>query len=126
MKIPVGDFGFQAPGSYLRPDIPLGPQPGAALSEIGATGQKISRELGQEEALQAHQQYTEAHRQRLENEQLAREAKRAEAMTIHARAQNALADAHDQLVNGITDGSVRSTKRRRSGRTPRRRSSTST
>jgi hypothetical protein len=66
MKIPVGDFGFQAPGSYLRPDIPLGPQPGAALSEIGATGQKISRELGQEEALQAHQQYTEAHRQRLE------------------------------------------------------------
>jgi hypothetical protein len=27
-------------------------------------------------------------------------------MTIHARAQNALADAHDQLVNGITDGSV--------------------
>jgi hypothetical protein len=106
MKIPVGDFGFQAPGSYVRPDIPLGPQPGAALSEIGATGQKISRELGQEEALQAHQQYTEAHRQRLESEQLAREAKRAEAMTIHARAQNALADAHDQLVNGITDGSV--------------------
>jgi hypothetical protein len=96
MKIPVGEFGY-APGQLGgRAEIPAGAAIQQGTAELGAAGMKLGREAAADDSLDKRIEYGEAHRQRLEAEQLAREAKRAEAMTVHARAQNALADAHDR------------------------------
>src|SRR6266404_161778 len=103
MKINVGDAGFKTPQLPGAPSV----APSAAIVEgvpqLGAAGLRIGNEMAQNDAMDAHLNYLEAHRQRQEAQVVAREAKRAEAMTIHARAQNALADAHDQLAAGIQD-----------------------
>lgn len=106
MKINVGDAGFKVAPLPGAPSV----APSAAIVEgvpqLGAAGLRIGNEMAQNDAMDAHLNYLEAHRQRQEAQVVAKEAKRAEAMTIHARAQNALADAHDQLAAGIQDGTV--------------------
>jgi hypothetical protein len=106
MKINVGDFGYKVP------DGTTGAQAGAAsfvqpgLKELGAAGQKVGAELAQGDQLDAQIAYREAHEKRVEAETVAKEAKRAEAMTIHARAQNDLAAEHDRIAQGVQDGSI--------------------
>lgn len=110
MKIDGGGFGFKTPGEVAGPNPPAQAFVTQGVPELGAQGLKIAGELAQSEQQDAQIQYSETHRQRVEAEAeaklVAKEAKRAEAMTIHAKAQNALADAHDQLANGVRDGTV--------------------
>lgn len=110
MKIPDNTFGYKVADVSGAPAVGPDTFVTHGLPELGAAGLKIGGELAQGESQDAQLDYSDAHRKRVEAEGeaklVAREAKRAEAMTVHARAQNALADAHDQLKAGIQTGTV--------------------
>lgn len=106
MKISDGDFGFKTPGTASAPAVGPASFVQQGVPELAAAGLKIGGEQAQSEAQDAQFSYSQQREKRVEAEMIAKEAKRAEAMTIHARAQNDLAAAHDQLKVGIQDGSV--------------------
>jgi hypothetical protein len=110
MKIPDQGFGYKVADVASQPAVGPDSFVTRGVPELGAAGLKIGGELAQGEAQDAHLQYSEEHRKRVEAEGeakvIAREAKRAQAMTVHARAQNDLAAAHDQMRVGIQDGSI--------------------
>ena len=110
MKIDASGFGFRVPQDGGRVDVPAQAFVQQGLTDLGAAGQKIAAEVSQSEQQDAQIAAAEEHRKRLEAEaetkQLAREAKRAEAMTVSARAQNSLADEHDRIYNGVRDGTI--------------------
>lgn len=110
MKIPDQGFGYKVADVASPPAVGPDTFVTRGVPELGAAGLKIGGELAQGEAQDAQLQYSEEHRKRVEAESeakvIAREAKRARAMTVHARAQNDLAAAHDQMRVGIQDGSI--------------------
>ena len=121
MKTNVADFGMRVQEGVGSPQVGPASFVTQGGPELGQAGQKIGAEAAQAEAQDAQPAYSETHRQRLEAEAEARraereavleartverEAKRAESMTIHARAQNALAEQHDQIALGIQNGTI--------------------
>lgn len=103
-------FGYKTADVSGTPAAPAGAFITPGMPELGAAGLKIGHEIAQGEAQDAQLASQVQRGERIEAETqakvLAREAKRAEAMTVHARAQNALGDAHDQLAAGIQNGTV--------------------
>lgn len=113
MKIQTGDFGYRIPQRGATPlagpesfggGLPQAVQEiGAGVADAGRVGAAINAANERDTAIMLDR---EAREQIAEQKQLAREAKRAEAMTIHARAQNDLAAESDRIRLGIADGSI--------------------
>lgn len=110
MRIQTGDFGY-------RVAKPASPQVGrdafatgdglrevaAGVGAIGAVEGQITVANERDQAVVMDRAAREA---QAEAKQLAREAKRAEAMTLHATAQNALAAESERISIGIADGTI--------------------
>ena len=110
MKISTGDFGYRVPklaspqvgrdafatGDGLR-------EVAAGVGAVGAVEGQITVANEHDKAVLMDRQAREA---QAEAKQLAREAKRAEAMTLHATAQNDLAAESERIRIGISDGTI--------------------
>lgn len=117
MRIPTGEFGNRV---ATRPATPLAGQEafggGApqAIGELAAGVKDVGRVEAQIATTAAHDSASEAYRlareAEAERKQLEREAKRAESMVIHAKAQSALAAEADRINLGISDGTIDKTK----------------
>lgn len=110
MKIPEQQFGYKAPTVASPPAVGPGSFVVQGVPELGTAGLRIGHEMAQSEAQDLQLAAGEQHRKMVEAESeahlVAREAKRAEAMTVHAKAQNALAAEHDRIRGGIQDGTI--------------------
>lgn len=104
MRIPMGNFGF----ATAQPDLQRAKPPVGAFVQdgIGAISGALSNI--------ANDAMAEQRRKDLQAEAEAKaaqkEADRVKAITAQAQAKNQLADLHDQLAQGLADGSVDKTK----------------
>lgn len=111
MKIRTGDFGYRVPRQAPSPQVGRDSfATGDGLREVaagvGALGAVNAQTTIANERDQAVLMDREAREAQAEAKQLAREAKRAEAMTLQATAQNALAAESERISLGIADGTI--------------------
>jgi hypothetical protein len=96
-QIPRGDFGNRVARPGPMPSVPNGVTDGA--SSTIAAGARIGMDLQAEADRQRRQDAMEA-------KQARDEADRAAALVTLNKGKDALADAHDQVAQGIADGSI--------------------
>jgi hypothetical protein len=96
-QIPRGDFGNRVARPGPMPGVPRG-VPDGASSTINA-GARIGMDMQAEAERQRRQDDLEA-------KQARDEADRAAALVTLNKGKDALADAHDQVAQGIADGSI--------------------
>lgn len=109
MKIPVGEFGNRLAERGPSPAIgqeSFGGGVPQAVDELAQGVGAAGRAAAGITAANEHDAARVLHEQVIEAKQLDREAKRAQAMTIHAQAQNDLATESDRIRLGIADGTI--------------------
>lgn len=102
MRIPTGNFGFQVASAATSDRVRQGIGAFGTSDGLGALADgltHLSARVSAEELRLQREQDAEA-------KAAAKEADRVRSITAQAQAKNALADLHDELVTGITDGTV--------------------
>jgi hypothetical protein len=98
-QIPVGSFGARIAGSAGTPRVPQGDPIGAGFQQaIGQVGNVVADNQARAEHLR-RQEMAEA-------KQAADEADKVKALTTLNRGRDALNDLHDEIGQGVLDGSV--------------------
>lgn len=107
MKISTGDFGFRqaglAPAPEVRPNAFVNTNVSRAAEGFGNLAQSNARVAGD----QAQEAEILRREQQAEAKRIWTESKRAESLTIHATAVNDLQTAHEGILTGLQDGSIK-------------------
>jgi hypothetical protein len=109
-RIPMGDFGQRLPETRTTPTASAG-QLDAGLSDatqrLGNTAMNIGSQMLDEKRREAEKLAAQAAADaKREQEKQAARAERVSQLTAHATIQTGLADLHDEITAGVTDGTL--------------------
>lgn len=101
--IPIGDFGQSVARPAPTPTIPRGDAIGQAAERVGQIATGIVTDMAAE---QRRAQLQAENEQKQRDQEVARAALKAKTITALTGTKDALADLHDQVSNGVIDGSI--------------------
>ena len=101
--IPIGNFGQAVARPAPMPTVPRGDPIGQAGERTALIGAKVVNDMAQQQALQQQQ---EAAEQKRKDDEIQHAAIRAKTITALTGTKDKLADLHDQITQGVLDGSV--------------------
>lgn len=109
-KIPMGNFGQAQARSAPPASIPRGDPIGAAVDRVGQVGGAIASDMErqrlQERAAGLQEIDRQQRQQDAEAKQARTEAERAQALVTMNGAKDRLTDLHDEVKQGVLDGTV--------------------